>query len=71
MDQELEGVEWYLYLEFVGLIFGNVWQRQFIRIINLLQDVQVFLELVAELILLIFKELLCFVYKLVLDHTEE
>ena len=71
MDQELEGVEWYLYLEFVGLIFGNVWQRKFIRIINLLQDVQVFLELVAELILLIFKELLCFVYKLVLDHTEE
>ena len=71
MDQELEGVERNLYLEFVGLIFGDVRQRELIRIIYLLQNVQVFLELVAELILFIFEELLCFAYKLVLDHTEE
>jgi hypothetical protein len=71
VDQELEGIERDLYLEFVGLIFGDVRQRQLIRIVNLLQNVQVVLELVAKLILLIFKELLCFVYKLILDHAEE
>ena len=36
MDQELEGVERDLYLEFVGLIFGNVRQRELVRIIYLL-----------------------------------
>jgi len=71
MNQELKGVERDLYLEFVGLIFGNVRQRELVRIIYLLQNVQVILELVAELIFFIFKELLCFAYKLVLDHTEE